>query len=122
MKRWLPFLIIIGLLVYYRRVNMGNYCFRQLEPASDMDANEYAKTICMRNGKIFWGSEAKGEPMSVRLRPSCPDGEAIGIVHSHPSGTSEPSQQDISEMLRAKLPWLCVHGEDALRCYRIERQ
>ena len=97
----------------------NNYCFRQLKPASDMDANEYAKTICMRNGEISWGSEASGDPLSVKLRPSCPDGEAIGIIHSHPGGTSEPSQQDIDEMRRAGLSWMCVHGDDALKCYRV---
>jgi len=98
-----------------------SYCFRQIKPASEMDTNEIAKTICMRNGEIYWGSEAKGNPLSVRLRTSCPDGEAIGVWHSHPQNTSEPSSQDISEMLRAKLPWLCISGEEALRCYRIER-
>ena len=96
-----------------------NYCFRQLKPASEIDANEYAKTICMRGDEVFWGSEAKGGPLLVRLHTSCPDGKAIGVIHSHPGGTSEPSPQDISETLRAKLPWLCVHGERELACYKI---
>jgi len=95
------------------------YCFRQIKPASEMGANEYAKTICMRDGKVFWGSEAQGEFLSVKLHTSCPDGKAIGVIHSHPGGTSEPSSQDISEMLRARLPWLCVHGERELACYKI---
>ena len=93
----------------------------QIKPASNMDANEIAKTICLRDGEVFWGSESTGTPLSVRLRPSCPDGKAIGVYHSHPKGTSEPSSQDISEMLRAKLPWLCISGEDALRCYKIDK-
>ena len=96
------------------------FCFRQIKPASEMDANEIAKTICLRDGEVFWGTESRGTPLSVRLRPSCPDGKAIGIYHSHPSGTSEPSSQDISEMLRAKLPWLCIHGDDDLSCRRVE--
>ena len=100
---------------------MGNYCFRQLKPASEMDTSEIAKTICLRDGKLFWGSEAKGGPLSVRLRTNCPGGKAIGTWHSHPLATSEPSEQDIAEMRRAKLPWLCISGEDALRCYPIER-
>ena len=119
MKTWLPLLVIIGLVVYARRVNMS-YCFRQIKPASKMDANEYARTICMRDGEVFWGSEAQGEPLSVSLHTNCPDGKAIGVIHSHPGGTAEPSRQDIAEMLRARLSWLCVHGEDALRCYRVE--
>ena len=86
-----------------------------------MNANEIAKTICLRDGELFWGSEAKGGPLSVHLCTNCPDGKAIGSWHSHPMGTSEPSPQDISEMRRAKLPWLCISGEDALRCYPIER-
>ena len=121
MKNWLP-IIIVGLLIYhYRRVNMGNYCFKQIKPASEMGTSEIAKTICLRDGRVFWGSEARGDPLSVRLRTSCPDGEAIGVWHSHPQNTSEPSSQDISEMLRAKLPWLCISGEEALSCYRIEK-
>ena len=100
---------------------MANYCFRQIKPASEMDANEYAKSICMRDGEVFWGSTAKGGPLSVRLHTSCPEGsKAVGTYHTHPGSTSEPSPQDISEMLRARLPWLCVHGEDALRCYQVE--
>ena len=119
--KWLP-IIIIGLLIYhYRRVNMANYCFRQIKPASEMDASEYAKTICLRDGEVFWGSEARGEPLSVKLRTSCPDGKAIGVYHSHPGGTSEPSSQDVSEMLRSRLPFLCILGEEALSCYRIEK-
>jgi len=93
----------------------------QQKPASDMDANEIAKTICLRDGELFWGSEAKGGPLSVHLRTNCPDGKAIGTWHSHPLATSEPSEQDIAEMRRAKLPWLCISGEDALRCYPVER-
>ena len=99
---------------------MGNYCFRQIKPASEMDAVENAKTICLRDGEIFWGNEAKGTPLSVRLHTSCPDGKAIGVYHTHPEGTSKPSSQDISETLRAKLPFLCVLGEEALSCYKIK--
>ena len=84
-----------------------------------MDANEIAKTICLRDGKLFWGSEAKGGPLSVRLRINCPDGKAIATWHSHPLGTSEPSVQDIAEMRRAKLPWLCISGEENLKCHRV---
>jgi len=97
-----------------------SYCFRQIRPASEIDASEIAKTICLRDGEVFWGNESRGEPLSVRLRTSCPNGEQIGVFHSHPGGISEPSQQDISEMLRAKLPFLCILGEEALSCYRIK--
>ena len=94
----------------------------QIKPASEMSANEVAKAICLRNGQISWGKEGhSGTPSDVWINPSCPEGEkVIGIFHSHPQGTSEPSSQDINEMLRAKLPWLCVHGEEALSCYKIK--
>ena len=97
------------------------YCFRQIKPASEMDASEIAKTICMRDGDVFWGSESRGEPLSVRLHTSCPDGKVIGVYHTHPDRTAEYSPQDVNEILRSKLPFLCVHGEEALSCYRIER-
>jgi len=92
----------------------------QIKPASEMNANEVARTICLRNGQISWGSKGhSGTPSDVWIKPGCPEGKAIGIMHSHPKGTSEPSSQDISEMLRAKLPFLCIHGDDALSCYRV---
>ena len=96
-----------------------NYCFRQLNPASQISDVEIGKTICLRDGEVFWGSTARGEPLSVRLHTSCPDGKAIGTYHTHPGGTSEPSQQDIDEMRRAGLPWLCITGEDTTQCRRV---
>ena len=98
------------------------YCFRQIKPASEMDASEYAKTICLRDGEVFWGSEARGEPLSVKLRTSCPDGKAIGVFHTHPgSETPEPSEQDIREMRRAGLEHLCIQSpeKNLLQCFRI---
>ena len=110
--------LFLGLLLYKRGVEM-RLC--QIKPASEMSANEVAKTICLRNGQIFWGKEGhSGTPSDVWINPSCPDGKAIGVYHTHPEGTSKPSSQDISETLRAKLPWLCVHGEEALSCYKIK--
>jgi len=86
-----------------------------------LGANEVARTICLSNGKIKWGREGhSGMPTDVWINPGCPKGgKVIGTYHTHPSGTSEPSPQDVEEMVRAGLPFLCVHGEDALSCYRI---
>jgi len=98
-----------------------SYCFRQVKPASEMDANEVAKTICLQNGQISWGSQGhSGTPTDVWINPGCPArGKAIGTYHTHPQGTSEPSPQDVEEMVRAGLLFLCVHGDDALSCYRM---
>ena len=121
--KWLPLLIILGLLIYARRVNMANYCFRQIKPASEMSDNEVARTLCLRNGEVTWGKEGhSGSPSDVWINPGCPEGgKVIGTYHTHPQGISEPSSRDINEMLRAKLPFMCVHGEEALSCYRIKK-
>ena len=109
--------VLIGLLIWQHQKSVT---LKQLNPASQISDVEIGKTICLRDGEVFWGSEAKGDPLSVRLRTSCPDGKAIGVYHTHPEGTSKPSSQDISETLRAKLPFLCVLGEEALSCYKIK--
>jgi len=115
--------LLLGLLLYKRGVEM-KLC--QIKPASEMGASEIAKTICLCNGEIAWGREGHdASPVSVRINPnspsSCPEGcKPLGVYHTHPKGTSEPSSQDISEMLRAKLPFLCISGEEALSCYRIK--
>ena len=109
--------VLIGLLIWQHQKSVT---LKQLNPASQISDVEIGKTICLRDGEVFWGSTARGEPSSVRLNTSCLDGKAIGTYHTNPGDTSEPSPQDISELLRVNLPWLCVHGEDALRCYRVE--
>ena len=98
-----------------------SYCFRQIKPASAISANEVARTICLCNDEVMWGHEGhSGTPTDVWINPGCPDGgKAIGTYHTHPQGTSEPSPQDVKEMLRAKLPFLCIHADDALSCYRV---
>ena len=109
--------VLIGLLTWQHQKSVT---LKQLNPASQISDVEIGKTICLRDGEVFWGSTARGEPLSVRLHTGCLDGRAIGTYHTHPDGTAEPSPQDIAEMTRARLPWLCVHGEDSLRCYQVE--
>ena len=111
--------LIIGLLLLQGREANMRLC--QIKQASEMRANEIARTICLRNGDVQWGNEGhSGSPTDVWINPSCPAGKAIGIYHSHPGGVSEPSVQDISAMLKAQLPFLCIQGEDALACYKVK--
>jgi len=111
--------LLLGLLFY--KVREANMKLCQVKPASEMSANEVARTICLSNGEVKWGSAGhSGTPTDVWIYPGCPEGgKAIGTMHSHPGGTSEPSPQDISEMVRAGLPFLCIHGERELTCYKM---
>ena len=95
-------------------------CFEQLKLASEIGESEIAKTICLKNGKIYWGSEAKGDSHSVTLFTRCPEGgKTIGTYHSHPGGTTEPSSQDLKAMRQAGLEHLCISDDNETRCYRV---
>jgi len=110
-------LLIAGLLILHHQHKVA---MEQIPQASAISAVEVAKTICLRKGEVYWGGEATGSSStSVTLFPRCPEGRAIGIMHSHPGGTSIPSPKDIAEMKRANLPYMCVLGEEALSCYRV---
>ena len=82
---------------------------------------EMARTLCLRNGEVTWGREGhSGTPSDVWINPSCPDGEkVIGIYHSHPGGTTEPSSQDIRAMRQAGLQHMCISDDYGVVCHRV---
>lgn len=93
-----------------------------IRPASKMSANEIARTICLCNGEVKWGSEGhSGSPVDVWIDPQCPDeGTAIGLYHTHPHGIAEPSEMDIIAMKKAGLPFLCIQDDNELNCYQVK--
>jgi len=109
---------LLGLLLYKGREMNMRFC--QVKRASEINADEVARTICLRNGQIEFGSEGhSGTPIDIWINPSCPGGKVVGIYHTHPRGLSEPSEQDILAIRQVGLSILCVHGEDALSCYKV---
>ena len=82
---------------------------------------EMARTLCLRNGEVTWGREGhSGTPSDVWISPACPEGgKVIGIYHSHPQGTTEPSSQDIQSMKQAGLEHMCISDDYGVVCHRV---
>lgn len=84
---------------------------------------ETAFTICERDGDICRGNEGKGGPYAVSLNIGCPTGyKPIGIWHSHPKGTTDPSSADVSEMKKLRLRHMCISVPDTgeMKCHIVE--
>ena len=110
--------LLLGLLLLKgREVNM-RLCQRRNARTSLV---EMARTLCLRNGEVTWGREGhSGTPSDVWINPGCPDGgKVIGIYHSHPSGTTEPSSQDIRAMQMAGLEHMCISDDYGVVCHRV---
>ena len=109
--------LLLGLLLY-KRGNDMRLCQRHNEQESLV---EQARTLCLRNGEVRWGREGhSGTPSDVWINPGCPEGgKVVGIWHSHPAGTCEPSPQDIRAMRQAGLEHLCISDDYETRCHRV---
>ena len=113
--------LLLGLLLLQREANM-----KLCQPGNrfQTDSVEEARTICQLGNELLWGNQARGDsPINVRLRPiTCPGGgKPIGVWHSHPGGKAEPSLQDIAEMKRVGLPYMCISSDTEIACYKVER-
>ena len=110
--------LLLGLLLWKgREVNM-RLCQRNSVPESLV---EVARTLCLRNGEVTWGREGhSGTPSDVWINPGCPEGgKVIGIYHSHPSGTTEPSALDVKAMAQAGLEHMCISDDYGVVCHRM---
>lgn len=99
---------------------MSIFCFRRNKPGDEV---EQAGTICQIGNQLVWGTMATGTRTSVKLGIGCPEGgKPIGIFHTHPGGTSDPSPQDIAEFKRAYsrhgIRKFCIKNGE-LRCFEI---
>ena len=109
--------LLLGLLLY-KRGNDMKLC--QKNPFK-LDSNEEARTLCLRNGQISWGSKGhSGTPTDVWINPGCSEGgKVIGIYHTHPGGTTDPSPQDLSAMRLAGLEHMCISDDARVVCHRV---
>jgi len=110
--------LLLGLLLLKGREANMKLCQRH---NGEHGLVEMARTLCLRNGEVTWGREGhSGTPSDVWINPSCPDGEkVIGIYHSHPGGTTEPSSQDIRAMRQAGLQHMCISDDYGVVCHRV---
>ena len=109
--------LLLGLLLYKRGEDL-KLCQR----CNGQDGlAEVAKTLCLRNGEITWGRAGhSGTPSDVWINPGCPEGgRVIGIYHSHPGGTTEPSPQDIRAMAQVGLQHMCISDDYGVVCHRV---
>lgn len=80
-------------------------------------AKERGYTFC-KNGKPRKGVEVTGDAHSVAIPISCPPGSTPrALVHTHPGGSLDLSNQDIKTMHEKGLP-VCVRVGNKIRCYR----
>ena len=83
-------------------------------------------TICQKDKKLFRGCESVGDSSQhVSMKICCPyGGVPVGTYHTHPRGRVEPSHQDIAEMKRLRLEYLCIEVPERkeTRCYRLNNQ
>lgn len=87
----------------------------------DSLTNEVAFTICKCGGHLVKGSEIVGQPDKVKLNVHCPCGDIVGVHHTHPGGTCELSNKDISEAKRLDLGLMCVTVPETKEtcCWRV---
>jgi len=84
-------------------------------------AIEEAITLCLLEGELREGVQVKGEKVAVVLPvdaavASCPPGTFVGMIHTHPTTTSNPSSADLVYALRlyrfARAPFGGIIGYD----------
>ena len=82
---------------------------------------EVARTLCLRNGEVTWGRDGhSGTSSDVWINPGCPEGgKVIGIYHSHPGRTTEPSSQDIKAIAQTGLEHMCISDDYGVVCHRV---
>jgi len=81
--------------------------------------NEYGYVVC-KNGKLVKSKTTIGTPTSVSVPVSfsCPAGsKPRAIFHTHPSGSLQPSAQDMKAAQQHNLP-ICIRGGKKIKCYR----
>ena len=85
--------------------------------------NEVGFSICRDpSGGLSYGPAAEGGPYSVEIPVECPPGgDLIGLYHTHPGGTTRPSQTDIRSAKAFGVKALCIEVPDtgAFDCYDI---
>ena len=74
------------------------------------DGREHGYTIC-RNaaGELSRGPKTIGDRYNVAIDVSCPHGaRPIGLFHTHPGGTTNPSQADLDQAAKFHVDYLCI--------------
>jgi len=86
-------------------------------------ANETGYTICRKGDKLIKGCESIGDShRHISLKICCNNGgKPVGTFHTHPDGSVDPSPQDIAEMRRLGMEFMCIEVPETreAKCYRL---
>ena len=81
-------------------------------------------TICRKNDKLIKGCESVGDSHKhVSIPLCCPQGGVpVGNYHTHPNGSTRPSDADLSEARRHRFEFICIEVPETreAKCYRLE--
>ncbi len=74
------------------------------------DGREHGFTICQgASGKLTRGPEAVGDRHQVSIDVTCPRGSRpIGLFHTHPGGSTNPSHADLDMAQKFHIDYLCI--------------
>ena len=77
----------------------------------------------LSDGRLTRGPLGVGTATAVQFPDACPSGtKVVGSFHTHPKeggGSIRPSQQDMKEAQRRKMPALCIANGEKTACYAV---
>ena len=83
--------------------------------------NEVGWALCRDGlGRLTFGPRAEGGPHSVDIPVECPPGSTFfALYHTHPGGTTQPSQADLesARLFRAQAVCIEVPETGELACW-----
>lgn len=86
-------------------------------------ANEKGYPICHDGREVKKGQTVMGSSHNVSIPlNTCPPGSrVIGVHHTHPGGSLQPSDRDISTMREKNLQYMCVGVKNRVVCFKNRR-
>ena len=86
------------------------------------DGVEHGYVLCLTNRQLVPGPESTGTPTGVTINTRCSRGHPYALFHTHPgTGDIRPSNKDMNEAARNRIPWVCVGIPETgrIQCYRV---
>ena len=78
---------------------------------------EVGFNLCTENGTIHDESPCTGTECSIRIPKGCKRGKHVGLFHTHPHTSSEPSIHDIANAYYIGISCIGSTEEKDIKCY-----
>lgn len=78
---------------------------------------EIGFNLCVENGNLHDENPCTGTACAVEIPKGCIIGRHVGIFHTHPSASSEPSIQDILNAYQMGMNCIGSVKEKSIKCY-----